>query len=65
MKLEYFVRKGVLVPYLEVPFNKNAVKSVTMSPIMEHDLAKISLEEFLHKNGYKAEIKTSKIPIRF
>lgn len=64
-KRDFFVRNGVLVPFLSVPINKNSITKITMSPMIEHKLAERSLSEFLKIHGYKAEIEVSKIPIRF
>ena len=65
MKLDFYERNGVFVPYMEVPINKDAIKEVTISPIIETDIAKSSLEEFLSIQGYYTKVSTSEIPIRF
>ena len=65
IKLDYFDRNGVLVPYLSVPIDKKAIKTITLSPAIEKVIAATSLEEFLKTNGYHAQISHSSIPIRF
>ena len=65
MKLNFYERNGVFVPYMEVPINKDAIKEIYISPTIEKDIAKQSLEEFLYINGYDAGVKVSDIPIRF
>lgn len=65
IKFDFYERNGILVPYLKVPLVKKAVKSITMAPTTENEIAKNSLNEFLSLNGYKADILSSNIPIRF
>lgn len=66
IKLDFYGRNGILVPCLAVPFELNAIKKVTMTPMMEYDIAKASIEEFLHINGYEnVDVKESEIPIRY
>ena len=62
----FFERNGILVPCLTVPLAKDAVKILTMAPIMESHIASASLQDFLGCNGYNdVEVKQSSIPIRF
>lgn len=67
VEYNYFERNGILVPYLSVPLRKEAVKQVTIAPIMENRIALFSVKEFLESNGYsnKVKVKQSTIPIRF
>ena len=65
LKIDFCDRKGVFVPYLEVPIDKKAVRSVMISPTIEKTIAEQSLREFLKMNDYKADISVSTIPIRF
>lgn len=63
---DFFERNGILVPCLSVPFAKDAVKSITMAPIMENTIAKLSMKEFLEANGYDGiDVNQSTIPIRY
>ena len=62
----FFDRNGLLVPCLSVPLSKNAVRQITMAPMMESHIASLSMQEFLTSNGYSnIEIKPSSIPIRY
>lgn len=67
-KIEYsfFERNGILVPCLLVPLAQKAVKQITIAPIMENQIAFVSLQEYIEANGYSAvDVKQSTIPIRF
>ena len=63
--LDFYERNGVLVPFLAVPINKDAVKKITISPIIEQELAEQSVNEILQLYGYSASVETSRVPIRF
>ena len=66
MYLNFCVKNGLLVPYLQVPLVKDAIQQITISPITEYEIAKSSIEEVLDINGYKnVNVKKSDIPIRF
>ena len=66
IEYSFFERNGVLVPCLSVPLAKNAVKRITMAPILESQIASISVNEYLEANGYsKVEVRQSTIPIRY
>lgn len=62
----FFERNGILVPCLNVPLAKGAVKRITMAPILESQIASDSIKEFLCSNEYEnVEVKQSRIPIRY
>lgn len=65
----FSVIRGIFVPHCDLLFNqaKSFIKSITMSPMLEAQLAKNGLERFLIQNGYGNEIKVveSEIPIRY
>ena len=65
LRLDYCERNGVLVPYMAVPINKDAFKKITISPTIEREISKQSLEDYLSQKNYNIEVKTSTIPIRF
>ena len=65
MNLDFRSKNGIIVPYFELPINKDAIKQITISPTIEKHVAQKGLEDLLHKNGYSAIIKQSKIPVRF
>lgn len=57
---------GVIVPYHEVYFSHKIIDSITVSPIMDYDLASKGLRMFLDNNGFKdVKIKESQIPVRW
>ena len=65
-KIDYKTKKGVLVPYIPLEFDKTALKEITIGPLMENELAKKNLEAFLKQRGYNdVIIKTSDVPIRY
>ena len=38
---------GILIPYIELKFSENAVKSITISPTVQSDLVESSIRDFL------------------
>ena len=63
---EFCVKNGLIVPFIQVEIPKNAIKQVTVSPIMEFEIAEKGIRELLLCNGIKdVEILHSEIPIRF
>ncbi len=69
-KYKFRVSNGVLVPYLELKFNTDDVKGITISPTLQSDLVEISAKEFLEFCEFKdinssEFIKRSKVPVRF
>lgn len=64
------ISNGVLIPYIELAFSEDVVKSITISPTIYNDLIELSIQDFMKYCGYDitnfAEIiKHSKIPVRF
>lgn len=61
------LKNSIFSPFLEVNFDKDIIKSITVSPMIEYDITKYGLERYLKLKGYKnvKEIKKSKVPIRF
>ena len=63
---DFCVKNGMIVPFLKVKIPSASITKVTLSPIAEFDLASKSATEFLRIKGFnKAEVVSSKIPIRF
>ena len=61
---------GILIPYIELKFSENAVKSITISPTVQSDLVESSIRDFLQHCKYNVSdfsnfIKHSNIPVRF
>ena len=66
IRYTFFERNGILVPCLEIPLAKEAVKQITMAPILESKIAASSVRDFLDWNNYSdVVIKQSAIPIRY
>lgn len=62
----FFERNGILVPCLNVPLTKEAVRQITLAPILESQIATSSMHDFLESNGYfGVDVKQSSIPIRY
>lgn len=66
LSLDFCVKNGLIVPFLEVTIPKKAIKRVVVSPIVEYDIAKKSAKELLKVKGFnEVKIYKSNIPIRF
>ena len=62
----FCAKNGLIVPFIQVEIPKNAIKQVTVSPIMEFEIADKGIKELLLCNGIDdVEILHSEIPIRF
>jgi hypothetical protein len=62
------MKRGILTPHYDIKLDKSGtIKSATISPMIEPQLAKSGLMRFLNDNGYedKIDISISKIPIRY
>lgn len=67
---KYRISNGILTPYLELKFSRDSIKSLTISPTTQIDLAEKSLQDFLeyctfNVKDYSEFIHKSNIPIRF
>lgn len=67
---KFRVSNGVLVPYLELKFSEDVVKSLTISPTVQSDLVEQSIQDFMNYCNYGIQdfstfIKHSKVPVRF
>jgi hypothetical protein len=78
IKEKFYIKNGIITPYIDVPLNKEdilkAIKFITISPLLEEEIANKGLEFFLMNIGYKLYdkekqtgiiIKKSKCPIRY
>lgn len=62
----FCAKNGLIVPFIQVEIPKNAIKQVTVSPIMEFEIADKGIKELLLCSGIEdIEILHSEIPIRF
>lgn len=67
---KFRVSNGVLVPYLELKFSEDVVKSLTISPTVQSDLVEQSIQDFINYCNYDVRdfsefIKHSNVPVRF
>ncbi len=67
LNVGYDVKGGIIVPYCTLNIEKVSFKSVTLSPMLDKELAKQGLNRFLTDCRYedKLEINQSEIPIRY
>ena len=56
---------GIFVPYLEIPFDINLIKSITISPYVQSDAKMKSIQMLATKYKLNVECIASNIPIRF
>ncbi|MGN0014841.1 MAG: hypothetical protein ACI37T_05430, partial [Candidatus Gastranaerophilaceae bacterium] len=64
--LETRIKNNIIIPYFKMPFKKENIKSVTISPTNKDNIVKQSLKQFLEINKYEnVEIKHSDIPLRY
>ena len=73
-KRDCFIKNGIFVPYIKIRFDKTSIDSITIAPLVEKDIAKKELKQFLINNGYEVyneetktgiKIETSNCPIRY
>lgn len=63
---DFRTKQGLLVPFLKVTYNAEAVSRIDVSPMTEYQIAEKSVREILQVNGFKGvQIHKSSIPIRF
>lgn len=67
---KFRVGNGIFIPFLELNFSTDVVKSITISPTLKSDLVELSIQDFLKyceikKENYSEFIKHSKVPVRF
>ena len=66
--LEFRESNGIIVPYLNIGFNKTSIEGIKISPMQQDELVKEGLLMMLNNMGYhhfeKKDITTSDIPLR-
>ncbi|WP_019228247.1 DUF2971 domain-containing protein [Sedimentibacter sp. B4] len=68
LNISYCIKQGIVTPYYDMPFDKTGIiKGITISPMIEPQLAKSGLHRFLKDYEYNSKIYIdfSKIPIRY
>ncbi len=64
--IHYRIVKGNFVPYIELEFEKDFVYGITIGPLINMEITKNILSEYLAQNNYVVtDIKMSDIPIRY
>lgn len=62
----YCVKNGLIAPFLQISFPKDAISRITVSPMTEFSIAKDGIKELLSTNDYgTVVVNQSTIPIRF
>ncbi len=63
---DFCVKRGLIVPFIAVPFSENAISRITCAPMVEFNIAKQSVRELLNRSDYNGvPVYSSSIPIRF
>lgn len=68
---DFYIRNGILVPFLSIAIPQNSIGRITVSPMTEYEIAKSSIKEKLQSKGIKGSNNTevpiykSQIPIRY
>lgn len=63
---DFCSKRGLIVPYLSVTLPNNSISRVTVAPMVEFDIAKVSIQElFDTKELSRPPVFKSTIPIRF
>ncbi len=68
LEMNYEVRNGIITPYCELPISKDkTIELITLSPMMESELAILGVRRFLEHNefNFTIDIRQSRIPIRY
>ncbi len=66
MSYDFYTKNGLIIPCLYVKINKQSFSRITISPIMEAGITKVSIRELLKTCVYKGcKVYQSTIPIRF
>lgn len=62
--IKYRVRKGIVVPYLEVDFESSHIKAVHIGPMKNQDLAVVSMKSFINNFEIENEKRTPWVDFR-
>lgn len=67
---KFRIGNGILIPFLELNFSADVVKSITISPTAHSDLVESSIEDFLKYSKFEVKdyskfIRHSNVPVRF
>lgn len=56
---------GFFIPYINTCFEKDIIKSITISPIQKQQIVKNSIERLSESFDYNITVNNSKIPLRY
>lgn len=60
------IQNGLIIPYIELDFDKDSVSEITISPTIKQIYYKAGVESLLHQNEYhQTQVKMSEIPLRY
>ncbi len=60
------IQNSLIIPYIELDFDKDAVSVITTSPTIKQDYYKAGVESLLHQNEYhQTKVEISEIPLRY
>lgn len=60
------IQNGLIIPYIELDFDKGSVSEITISPTIKQISYKAGVESLLHQNEYhQTQVKMSEIPLRY
>lgn len=65
---KFRISNGIMVPYLELNFSPDVIKSLTVSPTIRSDLVERSMQDFWSYCGFdkvNLHVKHSNLPVRF
>lgn len=67
--IRYRTNAGYIIPYIELPIDKRALKSITLGPFRGNEsqlsLQTKTLAQMLTSKQYDAKINVSKVPVRY
>ena len=65
LKIKYTSQNGYLIPFADLVYKKELLRSITVGPLMEKEISIRTLETIKTNYHYNYRIATSEVPIRF
>lgn len=66
LKKDFYIRNGLIVPYLSVSIPEDAISRIYLPPLSEEEIAKKGVQELIGSVGFKdVKICKSQIPVRY
>lgn len=67
--VRYRTNAGLVIPYIELDFDKSSVTRIVFGPSLGDGLQKEAQEEvvreMMERHGYRVAVESSKIPVRY